>query len=237
MRNDRSFQKTSLGKLSDIIRNSIELLIRFVDGDRTFYDTADYDWVKAVENDYLKIKSELLQVLAENLSPAWEKISNDPNVKVGDKWKTFVLCGYGHFIAKNCGKCPETYKAILKIKGLKTAWFSIMEPDTVLPMHQGPYNGVLRYHLGLIIPEKNIKKCGVRVGDEARNWEEGKSLIFDDSHKHEAWNLTDKVRVVLFVDFMRPLPWPVSWLNNLAVYIGSRSGFTTNVINKVKAES
>jgi beta-hydroxylase len=29
--------------------------------------------------------------------------------------------------------------------------------------------------------------------------------VFDDTHEHEAWNDTDGVRVVLFVDFKRPL--------------------------------
>ena len=34
-------------------------------------------------------------------------------------------------------------------------------------------------------------------------------MIFDDSHPHEVWNDCDSYRVVLFVDFERPL-FPLS---------------------------
>jgi beta-hydroxylase len=40
-------------------------------------------------------------------------------------------------------------------------------------------------------------------------------LIFDDAYEHEAWNETGEVRVVLFVDFERPLRFPASLLNRL----------------------
>ena len=63
------------------------------------------------------------------------------------------------------------------------------------------YKGVLRYHLGLIVPGSE-GSCRIRVGNDVRCWKEGKSLIFDDSHPHEVWNDCDSYRVVLFVDFV-----------------------------------
>jgi aspartyl/asparaginyl beta-hydroxylase (cupin superfamily) len=36
---------------------------------------------------------------------------------------------------------------------MKTAFFSILAPGKHLPAHRGPYKGVMRYHLGLLIPE------------------------------------------------------------------------------------
>ena len=39
-------------------------------------------------------------------------------------------------------------------------------------------------HLPLIVPNG----CWLRVGNETREWEEGKLLIFDDSIEHEAKN-------------------------------------------------
>jgi len=48
------------------------------------------------------------------------------------------------------------------------------------------------------------------------------AVIFDDAYEHEAWNKSDKVRVVLFVDFVKPLRFPANLLNwlilNLAVF-------------------
>ena len=56
-------------------------------------------------------------------------------------------------------------------------------------------------HLPLIVPEN----CGaLRVGNEMRAWTEGEMLIFDDSIQHEAWNDSDKERVVLLFDIWRP---------------------------------
>ena len=43
--------------------------------------------------------------------------------------------------------------------------FSILEPGKHLPPHRGPYNGVLRLHLGLIVPEPR-EQLGIRVDNE-----------------------------------------------------------------------
>ena len=48
-----------------------------------------------------------------------------------------------------------------------------------LPPHRGPYKGVMRYHLGLLIPEP-AEQCGIRVDTQTRHWAEGASLIFDN---------------------------------------------------------
>jgi beta-hydroxylase len=62
----------------------------------------------------------------------------------------------------------------------------------------------------------------IRVGNEICHWDEGRALIFDDAYDHEAWNESNKLRVVLFVDFVKPLKFPanlVNWLLlNLAVF-------------------
>ena len=76
--------------------------------------------------------------------------------------------------------------------------------------HRGPYNGVLRYHLGIEIP---LGDCALVVKKQQRGWSNSHSLIFDDSYVHEAWNKTDETRVVLFVDFLRPLPAWYAWFN------------------------
>jgi beta-hydroxylase len=58
----------------------------------------------------------------------------------------------------------------------------------------------------------------MRVGDKMVYWEEGKCVIFDDTHKHEVWN-----DVVLLFDFCRPLPRWLTFVNktalNLAYYL------------------
>ena len=55
-------------------------------------------------------------------------------------------------------------------------------------------------HLPLVVPGK----CRFRVGNEVREWQEGRAWVFDDSIDHEAWNDSDRTRVILLFDIDRP---------------------------------
>ncbi len=129
-------------------------------------------------------------------------------------WKIFPLIAYGIRSQPNIELCPETWRVVQTIPRLRTAMFSILEPGKRLPPHRGPYNGVLRLHLGLLIPEPR-ERVAIRVGPEQHHWAEGRVLIFDDAYEHEAWNETAQVRVVLFVDFERPMRFPANVINRL----------------------
>ena len=49
-----------------------------------------------------------------------------------------------------------------------------------------------------------LECTGFRVGNEVREWEEGKLLVFDDTIEHEAWNDSGEDRVILIFDIWRP---------------------------------
>jgi beta-hydroxylase len=112
--------------------------------------------------------------------------------------------------------CPRTAALMREIPGMTTAMISILSPRKHILDHRGPYKGVLRYHLGLVVPE-DAASCRIRVGEDFRHWQAGKSMIFDDTFNHEVWNDTDETRVVLFVDVLRPLPFPESAINRAIV--------------------
>jgi aspartyl/asparaginyl beta-hydroxylase (cupin superfamily) len=61
-------------------------------------------------------------------------------------------------------------------------------------------NARLIAHWPLIVPDD----CGFRVGGETRKWKTGTPLVFDDMTVHEAWNDSDRMRVVLIADLWRP---------------------------------
>ncbi len=103
---------------------------------------------------------------------------------------------------------------------MKTAFFSILAPKKHIPAHKGPYNGVLRYHLGLIVPEPK-EMCRIRIEDTITHWDEGDSIVFDDTFEHEVWNDTDGFRAVLFVDFVRPVMFPFNLLNEFLINAAS----------------
>lgn len=185
-------------------------------GKGAFFETAAFPWVAELESNWSSIRKELDPLLEKR-----EEIPNFQDYSVrqkaitqDDKWKTYVLYFHGLKEEDNCKKCPETLKLIAKIPGMKTAFFSILAPHKHLPAHRGPFNGVLRYHLGLIVPRER-EQCRIRVGHDTAFWDEGKSLVFDDAYQHEVWNDSEHERVVLFISFIRPLPFPFSVVNRL----------------------
>ena len=111
--------------------------------------------------------------------------------------------------------------------------FSILSPRKHIPDHCGPYKGIVRYHLALKVPEPR-EQCRIRVGDEIVTWEEGRSLIFDDTYEHEVWNDTDGERVVLFVDVVRPLRFPMNVVNAIAISAIARSTFIADAKRRHK---
>jgi ornithine lipid ester-linked acyl 2-hydroxylase len=187
-------------------------------GDKTFHSVEEFPWARGLEADWQQIRAELDRVLEDREHlPNFQDISTDQiTITDDDNWKTFFLYGYGFRSDPNCARCPQTDRLVSQIPGMKTAFFSILSPHKHIGEHRGPYKGVLRYHLGLKIPEPQ-EGCRIRVDKEIRHWQEGKSLIFDDTYEHEAWNDTDGVRVVLFVDFVRPLRFPASLLNAIVL--------------------
>jgi Aspartyl/Asparaginyl beta-hydroxylase len=107
---------------------------------------------------------------------------------------------------------------------LVTAFFSIMSPHKHIPPHRGPYRGVVRCHLGLMVPGPP-HVCGISVGGEVRHWREGETMFFDDGYEHFAWNDTDSTRVVLFLDVIRPLRRPAANVNKALLRAISWSPF------------
>lgn len=198
-------------------------------GDRFFWEPESFPWTSYLEDNWMVIQSELMAVLAGvQQLPNFQDISEDQrSLTQDDRWKTYFLYGYGYKIAENCQRCPQTTRLIETIPGMKTAFFSIFMPHKHIPEHRGPYKGLLRYHLALKVPQA-WEQCAIRVGTETRHWQEGKSLVFDDTFPHEAWNHTDEIRVVLFVDFVRPMRFPVSLFNRLLIQLIAWSPFVQN---------
>ena len=195
-------------------------------GNPAVYDTAVFPWAAALERRAPQIRAELLAVLQRQSElPNFHDISTDVRTISQDTlWKTFFLAGYGKRSARNIARCPATWAAVQGIPGLKTAMFSVMEPGTHLPAHRGPYNGLLRLHLGLVIPEPR-EQLGIRVERQVCRWDFGRALIFDDAYEHEAWNHTGETRVVLFVDFVKPLRFPANLLNRLLLSLAPFTPF------------
>jgi aspartyl/asparaginyl beta-hydroxylase (cupin superfamily) len=107
--------------------------------------------------------------------------------------------------AEAIARCPRTWAAMNavpapRIANSPTVMFSLLRPGARIAPHTGMFNTRLVCHLPLIAPPG----CAFRVGNETREWQEGKLLIFDDTIEHEAWNNGTADRVVLIFDIWRP---------------------------------
>ena len=78
--------------------------------------------------------------------------------------------------------------------------FSLLRPGAHIPPHSGLENTRLICHLPLIVPPH----CALRVGNDIRTPVEGKAWLFDDTIEHEAWNRSDRPRVILLFETWRP---------------------------------
>ncbi len=205
-------------------------------GNPPIYDNAVFPWTREIEREWPAIRAELDRVLTrKDELPGFHELTKDVATISQDRgWKTFLLAGYGFKSHPNIKLCPRTWAACQKIPGLITVMFSIFEPGKHLPPHRGPYNGVLRLHLGLIVPEPR-EQLGIRVESNVYRWKEGSAVIFDDAYEHEAWNRTPHTRVVLFVDFRKPLCFPANFLNWLLLHLAVFTPFIREGMDNHKA--
>lgn len=174
---------------------------------RAFYKVLEFPKLLVFEEKFFEIKNELLKILNEtnyekDFFEAWcEKELYDESNPEG--WQVAPLIINGKHIPNNLKKVPFLLKILDQIKGIVTASYSLLKPNTWIVPHRGYENysdKILRLHIGLIIPKGDV---GLRVNKIQTKWVEGKGIIFDDSMIHEAWNYTEENRYVLIIDFAR----------------------------------
>lgn len=178
-----------------------------------FFDRAAFPWVAAVETATDTIRGELMTILAEGGDGFRPYLRSDANRPRLDRnslvdnldWSALFLAENGQVFDEAVARAPATWTALEAapmplIAQSPTVMFSLLRPGARIAPHTGTHNTRLICHLPLIVPPD----CGFRVGSEVRQWEEGKLLIFDDTIEHEAWNHSDRDRVVLIFDIWRP---------------------------------
>ena len=208
-----------------------------------------YPALAKLEAGYPAIRGECLALLGHKDRLTDISVLGGSHTKAGIHtiaWKTFVFKS-GSFIEENCARCPRTAALLREIPGLYTAFFSVLDPHQVIAPHWGYYRGILRYHLGVVIPNDNADgACWLRVNadpydnelqrdkknsqrdtssivkGEIYHWREGEGIVFDDNYLHDAANGSDQVRVVLWLDLKRPMPLPLDLFNRLVAWLVHR---------------
>jgi hypothetical protein len=178
-----------------------------------FYERSSFPWLDAVEAATPAIVEELRAVMREP-SAFRPYVQADPsrprNAQAGmldnPDWSAFYLVKDGETIEANAARCPRTLAALSgvplpRVAGrMPSVLFSLLRPGAHIPAHNGFLNTRLICHLGLVVPPG----CAFRVGNDVREWTEGRAWLFDDTIEHEAWNRSSATRVVLLFDVWRP---------------------------------
>ncbi|MEQ1930929.1 MAG: aspartyl/asparaginyl beta-hydroxylase domain-containing protein [Parvularculaceae bacterium] len=180
-----------------------------------YHDDDLFPWMRELEAASDDMTSELAALIEEDapgfipyvrMRPGdpvnqWAELNHSP------KWSAFFFYENGARNEENCRRCPKTAAALAKVPMALTpgyspnAFFSTLAPGGHIPAHTGSTNVRLIGHLPLIDPGQ----CSFRVGNETRDWTRGKAWVFDDTIEHEAWNRSDRLRVILIFDVWNPL--------------------------------
>jgi Aspartyl/Asparaginyl beta-hydroxylase len=91
-------------------------------------------------------------------------------------------------------------------KYIETIGVSVFNKKVSTSKHFGFLRASLRilYNLN----DMNDDSAYIVVGDKTSYWRENKLFIFDDTLLHQSVNETDQTRYCLFVDMVRPTPFP-----------------------------
>lgn len=135
-------------------------------------------------------------------------------------WNVYMLYLLGYQLDEARDLCPKLCQLLKGVPHLIQAFFSILEPGKSIPLHEGPYIGYLRYHLGLVVPNNNPPM--IVVNNQPYTWKEGEAVLFDDSWPHEVKNNSDAHRAVLIIDVLRPMPFVPTVINRLMTNIIAR---------------
>jgi aspartyl/asparaginyl beta-hydroxylase len=178
-----------------------------------FYERNAFPWFDDVEAATNDIRTELTDILREPdaFAPYVQGHSNRPykeqmGMLDNPAWSAYYLWKNGEAVTENAARFPKTLHALRNAplahvpNRSPSILFSLLRPGAHIPPHNGLVNTRLVCHLPVIVPGK----CRFRVGNETRDWIEGKAWAFDDSIEHEAWNGSDKTRVILLFDVWRP---------------------------------
>ncbi len=189
-------------------------------GDAPVLDSKHFPFLGSFTGNWRAIHAEITEILKHREAiPVFQDVSPDQmRIAKGTNWRTFILFGFGSKLEKNCRQAPITTRLLEAVPDLQTAWFSILGPGYHIPAHRGVTKGILRAHLGLIIP-KDAEKCRMRVGDTINVWRPGEIFVFDDTYDHEVWNDTADERVILLFDFTRPMRFWGRLLNGAFVQL------------------
>lgn len=167
-----------------------------------FYNTEDFAWVKEIEAQWQTMRAEILGFLQSGGKLDTFNSPSTPGLSYPNAWKKIYFMNSLWLHPANCCKLPVTWGILQKIPGITLGAVLILEPKGSIMPHSSESNINIRCHLGIKIPA-GLPECGMRVGNEERGWQEGKTVMFSDCHHHTVWNNTNETRIIVAFDVLQ----------------------------------
>jgi ornithine lipid ester-linked acyl 2-hydroxylase len=165
-----------------------------------FYSPDLFPELAPLKENWKEIRDEILRYEQNSGVLSGTSIYTVPPT-AGGEWTVKYLMSFMMKYHKNRKDFPFICSIVDKIPNIVFTSISILSPHTEIKPHYGDTNGIVRAHLGLIIPAP-YPTIAMRVGDEERGWQEGELLCFINVQRHSVWNRSSGRRYVLMVDFV-----------------------------------
>ena len=184
-----------------------------------FYNPALFNFTQEFENnwhsireEYLNLDSKILDLHRDKYSPhekyvdtllynngwtpSWQANSNEPNYN----WLTYALSYQGLFPQEAEHKFPITARLLTRLKGFRVCVLSLMKPFSFIRPHSHADLGgnLLSFHLGVDVVVGKSYLCVDGTFEEEHN---KKSIVFDASREHYAFNMSNVDRAILYMEF------------------------------------
>jgi len=144
----------------------------------------------------------------------------DISANDGRDWRMFVLKAYDMAVPENLARMPVLSRLLAECPEVKSAAISFLAPRKHIPSHRGPFRGIMRFHLGLVIPRQADGRPAtiMMIDHQEKRITDGEGMLWDDTYPHEVINNADEARIALLLDVWRPgMPWDMEILSRMIV--------------------
>jgi aspartate beta-hydroxylase/beta-hydroxylase len=185
---------------------------------------------KAIIDNFEDIKLEIINIVNSNKAIKYKDIDSIRASEVAENWSLY----YPIFLRKKnieaTQSCPTLMNTLSSYKNIINVAIASLDPNTPIKPHKGPFAGMLRYHLGIEIPTTNPPY--IIVNKESYTWKEKEGIVIDDYYEHEVINNCNERRIILIIDFFKPMPLTLSLINKFLFWM-DKIKWANKFLNKI----
>ncbi len=207
-----------------------------------------------LEKNYFKIKKNVYDLVANHQLRLVKNTYSGQNEYIGSDttrecegceetgWRIFTVNIGDNFTQQASEYLPDLVEVLKKYPcDIVSCAVSIIPPKTKIPPHVGYSSFVKRLMLAIEVPE-DADNCYLCVNGEKLTWENGKTILWDDTFCHAVYNETDQRRIVIYMDVRRYANNKfIDWLGDKMIKIIGNSEYVKKEIRdtekKVKIET